>query len=415
MKKLAIINCSQLLTLAGPKRPRVGSEMKDLAIINDGAILVDGGLIVRAGKSGEIEPLLDSNTEIVDAQGRICMPGFVDAHTHMVFGGTRADEFEMRANGATYEEILSSGGGIHSTVTKTRAASEEELLDAALKRANWFIRCGTTSVEIKSGYGLSTEDEIKMLKVINKLPTPLRVVPTFLGAHIAPKELDYPKYVDLLIEEMLPTVANTGLAKYCDVFCDRSAFSVEDSRKILNIAKELGLEVRVHADQLSLSGGAVLASELRAKTADHLEHTDEAGIAALKSAKVSPVLLPSSVFSLRKTRYPEARKMIDAGLPVVIATDFNPGSSPSPSMLMAITFSLINMSMTTAEAITASTINPAYTLGLGDLTGSLEAGKYADIVIHDCDDYRQLGYFFGVEHPLKVYINGQLVFNRNTV
>lgn len=412
-ESLAVINCSQLVTLAGPERPRAGAEMRDLAIIRDGAMFAREGWIVQTGARSEIEKLIGSDCEVIDAGNRVVMPGFVDAHTHPVFAGNRADEFEMRAAGKSYQQIAEAGGGIKSTVRKTRAASEDELFEASKRYREWFLRTGTTTIEAKSGYGLTLEDELKMLRVIHRLDaeTALRYVPTFLGAHTVPDEFkdNRAAYVDLIVNEMIPQVAREGLAQFCDVFCERGAFDIDESRRILMAAKSHGLKLRVHADQLSLSGGSELAAELGAVTADHLEHAGESQISALKSASVQPVLLPASVLLIGSQRYPNARAMIEAGLAVVLATDFNPGSSPTPSMLFVLTLASTQMKMSPAEAISAATINAAYSLGLGDQIGSLEAGKRADFVIHDCEDYRESGYFAGIEHPVAVYTGGRLV------
>lgn len=408
--KLAIVNCSQVVTLAGPARPRVGSELGQLGIVARGSVFIRDGLIERVGTVEEVEPLIDNQCEVVDADGRIVLPGFVDAHTHPVFAGTRVDEFEQRIEGATYQEIAARGGGIQSTVNRTRAASVAELVAAGKRYAAWFLRGGTTTVEAKSGYGLSLEDEIKMLRAIRRLDeeTALRYVPTFLGAHSIPPEYRARRdeYISLLIDEMLPQVAQQKLAEYCDVFCEQNVFTTDESWRILSAARCHGLGLRMHADQLSLSGGAKLAAELGTTTADHLEHTDAAGIAALKSAGVQPVLLPGSVYALGSSRYPAAREMIDAGLAVVLATDFNPGSSPTPSMLTILSLAATHLKMTSAEAITAATINAAYSLNRGNQIGSLEPGKIADLVIHDTDDYRDLAYFFGVNHAWRVYAAG---------
>jgi imidazolonepropionase len=416
---LAVVNCSQLVTLAGPRRPRAGAEMRELSIIEDGAMLVRGGRIERTGTRTEIETLVGADCEVFDAGRRVVVPGFVDAHAHPVFAGNRADEFERRAEGASYEEIAASGGGIRSTVRRTRAASEEELFVAALAREEWFLRTGTTTVEAKSGYGLTVEDELKILRVVRRLNVEGKInyVPTFLGAHEVPDEYraHRDEYIGLIIEEMLPRIASENLAEFCDVFCEGRVFTVEESRRVLEAAYALGLGLRVHADQLSLSGGARLAAELKAATADHLEHTDAAGIAALKSARVQPVLLPGSVYALGSARYPAARAMIEAGLAVVLATDFNPGSSPTPSMTMILSLASTHMRMTPAEGLTAATVNAAYSLRRGDEAGTLEKGKRADFVVHDCGDYRELAYFFGVEHARRVFVGGSEVFNRERV
>ena len=413
---LAIINCSQLVTLAGARRARAGGDLRQLAIIEDGAMLVRGADIEAVGRRREIESLIGPDCEVIDAGHRTVLPGFVDAHTHPVFAGIRANEFEQRASGATYREIAARGGGIRSTVRSTRNASQADLVKAGKRYADWFLRNGTTTVEAKSGYGLTLEDELKILRAINQLndETPLRYVPTFLGAHDIPTEYKSRRhlYLNLIINEMLPRVAEERLAEYCDVFCEEDVFTTDESWQILSAARCHGLGLRIHADQLSLSGGAKLAGELNCATADHLEHTDATGIMALKAGKVQPVLLPGSVYALGSPDYPAARQMIDAGLAVVLATDFNPGSSPVPSMTMVLSLACTQMKMTPAEAISAATINAAYSLGRGDEIGSLEKGKRADFVIHDASDYRELAYFFGIEHPWRVYVSGEIAFAR---
>jgi imidazolonepropionase len=410
VKSLAVLHASQLVTLAGPKRPRLGSELSELAIIRDGGMLIRDGRIDLFGPSTEIERKAD-DAEVIDARGKVVLPGFVDAHTHLVFAGNRLDDFERRARGDTYEQIAKAGGGIWSTVEKTRAASEADLLVQAKMHADWFLRCGTTTAESKSGYGLSVDDELKILRVMKRLnqESPLEIVPTFLGAHAAPRKMHADEYVDLVINEMLPRVTSENLAEFCDVFCERGYFDLEQSRQILTAAKKLGLKLRIHADQLSNSGAAKLAAELGATTADHLEKTDELGIAALKSGGAQPVLLPGSVYALGSTCYPRAREMIDAGLAVVIATDFNPGSSPTPSMPMILSLACTQMKMSPAEAVSASTINPAYSLGRGNQIGSFEPGKLANFAVFDCEDYRELAYWFGIPVTVGVYIKGMKV------
>lgn len=407
MKSLALLHASQLVTLAGPRHPRVGKELSELGIIREGGILIRDGKVDIVGPSDEIEKK-SGDAELVDLGGRVALPGFVDAHTHLVFGGNRLDDFERRARGETYEQIAKAGGGIWSTVEKTRAASEDQLFEAAEKRVGWFLKCGTTTIEAKSGYGLTLEDELKILRVIWRLNdgTPLTIVPTFLGAHAVPRETSPDKYVDLVIDEMLPRVAEEKLAEFCDVFCERGYFDVEQSRRILSAAQKLGLKLRGHVDQLSNSGGAKLMAELGAVTADHLEKTDERGIGALKTAKVQPVLLPGSVYALGSTTYPRGREMIDAGLAIVLATDFNPGSSPTPSMPMVLSLACTQMKMSPAEAISAATINAAYSLNRGESIGSLESGKLANIAVFDCEDYRELAYWFGIPQTHSVCARG---------
>ena len=411
---LAIIGCSQIVTLRGAPRARIGAEMRDLGIVENGAILIEGEKIVEVGPASAIR--IPPGSDVVDAGGRLAMPGFVDAHTHPVFAGNRADEFEMRISGATYAEIATRGGGIRSTVRRTRAATEQQLFEIAKRHAHWFLRCGTTTIEAKSGYGLSLPEELKLLRVIRRLDAErvIRTVATFLGAHDIPDEYRVrPRdYVELVTREMLPRVAEQRLAEYCDIFCEPGGFGVVESRQVLQAARSLGFGLRMHVDQLSDSNGAALASELRAATADHLDCTDSAGLAALQEAGVQPVLLPGSVYALRSDMHPDARSMIDSGMPIVLATDFNPGSSPTPSMTMILSLATTQMKITSAEAITAATINAAYSLGRGDSVGSVERGKMADIVIHDCHDYRELAYFFGLEHAWRVFIGGRTVYSR---
>jgi imidazolonepropionase len=279
----------------------------------------------------------------------------------------------------------------------------------AKKHADWFLKCGTTTVEAKSGYGLTLADELKILRVIQRLneETPLEIVPTFLGAHAVPRDTSLDQYVDLVVNEMLPRVASEKLAQFCDVFCERGYFDIEQSRKILAAAKKLGLKLRGHVDQLTNSGGAKLMAELGATTADHLEKTDEQGIGALKSANVQPVLLPGSVYALGSTSYPRAREMIEAGLAIVLATDFNPGSSPTPSIPMTLSLACTQMKMSPAEGISAATINAAYSLNRGERIGSLETGKLANFAVFDCEDYRELAYWFGIPQTRAVYVRGE--------
>ena len=437
MSSLAVLHAAQLVTLSGPKRPRIGAELSELGIIRDGGMLVRDGKIEKVGPSDEIEENI-GDAEIVDARGRVVMPGFVDAHTHLVFAGNRIDDFERRARGETYEQTAKAGGGIWSTVEKTRDASESDLLAQAKKHASWFLRCGTTTVEAKSGYGLTVEDELKILRVMRQLnasrrtsdairesriasTAPVRVdaadteaVPeiasTFLGAHAVSRGMSPDKYVELVITEMLPRVSAERLAEFCDVFCEHGYFDIDQSRKILSAAKKVGLSLRGHVDQLTNSGGAKLMAEMGATTADHLEQTDEQGIAALKKANVQAVLLPGSVYALGTSRYPRAREMIEAGLAIVVATDFNPGSSPTPSMPMVLSLACTQMKMSPSEAVTASTVNAAYSVNRGDRIGSLEPGKLANVVIFDCEDYRELAYWFGVQQTHSVYIKGERVF-----
>ncbi|PYK73140.1 MAG: imidazolonepropionase [Verrucomicrobia bacterium] len=361
MSSLAVLHASQLITLAGPPRARFGKELGDPGIIPDGGLVVADGKITYVGKTPQIEKLCQHDTEVVNARGCVVLPGFVDAHTHLVFAGSRLEDFESRARGETYEQVAKRGGGIQTTVQATRAATEDDLFALAKKRASWFLQNGTTTIEAKSGYGLTLKDELKILRVIRRVgaETPLETVPTFLGAHAFPPEFreNHVEYISLIIDKMLPAIGREKLAEYCDIFCEQNYFDVENSRRILTAAKQYGLKLRMHVDQLTNGGGAQLAAELGAITADHLEQTAADGITALAKTGVQPVLLPGSVYALGSKKYPDARRMIDAGLAVVLASDFNPGSSPSPSMPMMLSLAVTQMRMSPAEAITAATVN----------------------------------------------------------
>ena len=409
----AVVNCGQLITLAGPNRPRVGDELRELSIVRDGVLLIADGRIAAAGSYSELRSSLSPDVEVIDAGGRAVSPGFVDAHTHLIFAGTRAGDFEQRIAGKTYQEIAAAGGGILSTVQKTREATAEDLLAIGLRHAEWFLRGGTTTAEAKSGYGLSEAAEIKMLEVIRELSmrTPLRLVSTLLAAHTVPSEFRdrRSQYLELITDVLIPEVATKKLANYCDAFCDEHAFTVDETRVIFEAARRHGLGLRIHAEQFHADGSVALAAELGAQTADHLEATNIDGIKALRDAKVQPILLPASVFALGRSEYPKARLMIEHGLAPVIATDFNPGSSPTPSMYFVLSLACLYMRMLPAEAIVAATINAAYSLQLGDEIGSLEAGKRADFVIHEVTDYRELAYFVAAPTRPRVFVAGKEV------
>ncbi|HEY2472298.1 MAG TPA: imidazolonepropionase [Terracidiphilus sp.] len=409
----AIVNIGQLVTLAGPARPRTGAALGNLAIIEDAAMLIEDGRVTETGKYSDIQSKIAANAAVIDAGGRCVTPGFVDAHTHLVFAGNRATEFEQRIGGATYQEIAAAGGGILRTVALTRAAGEDDLLAAARRHRDWMLRGGTTTLEAKSGYGLDRDTELKMLRVIRRLNEegPARIVPTLLAAHTVPPEYKDRRgdYVRFITDELIPEVASTGLAQYCDVFCDDNAFSVEEACTVLAAAKKHGLKLRLHAEQFRSGTGADLAAELGAVTADHLETTTDETLQHLRTAGVQPVLLPGSVFALSRTQYPPARKMVEAGLAIVIATDFNPGSSPVPSMPFMLSLACLQMRLSPGEALSAATINAAHSLGLGDEIGSLEAGKQADLLIHEFTDYRELAYFIAAPARPRVFIAGREV------
>lgn len=413
MASLLIENAAQLLTLNGPSRARVGAEMADLGIVENGAVLARDGVIEAVGTTRDVARRADADTVRIDAAGCAVAPGFVDAHTHPVFAGTRAAEYEMRIAGATYEEIAASGGGIRQTVRLTRAASEDELVAIARRHAATFLAHGTTTIEAKSGYGLTVDDELKQLRALRRVAndTPLEISPTLLGAHEFPDEYRDRRdaYVRLVIDEMIPRVAREGLAEGCDAFCEAHVFSVDDTRRVLAAAQAHGLVPRFHADQLTRSGGTELAVEIGAASADHLEQLDDAGIRSIAGSAVAAVLLPGSVFNLGLAKYPPARRLIEAGAKVVLATDFNPGSSPVASMQMVLTLACTQMRMRPSEAFTAATVNAAYALGRGDRIGTIEPGKQADLVVFDTPDYRGVPYFFGVNHARTVVKRGTVV------
>ncbi len=407
---LAVVNIGQLVTLAGPARPRVGAELRELSIIPDATLLVEDGRIVAAGPHREVQSKGLPHA-VVDAQGCCVTPGFVDAHTHMVFAGNRAQEFEQRIAGASYQQIAAAGGGILRTVKATRAASEDDLLAESRRHRDWMLRSGTTTAEVKSGYGLERETELRMLRVIARLNAegPMRIVPTLLAAHTIPLEFTERRaeYVRWIAEQLIPEAASLKLARFCDVFCDDHAFTVEESRTVLTAARAHGLELRLHAEQFRPGTGAALAAELRARTADHLETATQETLDALRAAAVQPVLLPGSVFALGRSDYPPARAMVERGLAIVLASDFNPGSSPIASMPFVLSLGCVQMALTPAEALSAATINAAWSVDLGDRTGSLETGKQADFLIHEFADYRELAYFIAAPARPRVFVAGQ--------
>jgi imidazolonepropionase len=395
-----ITGCSQLLTLRGPV-PRRGRSLGEIEIIRDGALLTHDDRIVAVGPRRRVERLPKARrAEKLNLGGRVVLPGFVDSHTHLIFPESRAAEYEQRISGATYEEIARSGGGIRSSVKGLRAASPSVLKTRALKNLREFAAHGTTTIEAKSGYGLDWKSELKILQILYDLHQehPLDIHATFLGAHLVPPEFRRrpDAYVDVLVRRWIPTVATAGLAEFCDVYCDRGAFTVAQARRILMAGRAGGLVPRIHAEQLAHTGAARLAIELQAASADHLEKIDRKDIRALSLSNVVCTLLPGCCFHLGLKHYAPARKLIEAGAIVGIATDFNPGTSPTLSMPMILSLACTQMRMTPAEAIAAATINPAYSLRVHDRVGSLEVGKYADLAAFDVADYREIPYYFGV-------------------
>jgi imidazolonepropionase len=395
-----ITGCSQLLTLRGPV-PRRGRSLGEIEIIRDGALLTHDDRIVAVGPRRRVERLPKARrAEKLNLGGRVVLPGFVDSHTHLIFPESRAAEYEQRISGATYEEIARSGGGIRSSVKGLRAASPSVLKTRALKNLREFAAHGTTTIEAKSGYGLDWKSELKILQILYDLHQehPLDIHATFLGAHVVPPEFRRrpDAYVDVLVRRWIPTVATAGLAEFCDVYCDRGAFTVAQARRILMAGRAGGLVPRIHAEQLAHTGAARLAIELQAASADHLEKIDRKDIRALSLSNVVCTLLPGCCFHLGLKHYAPARKLIEAGAVVGVATDFNPGTSPTLSMPMILSLACAQMRMTPAETIAAATINPAYSLRVHDRVGSLEVGKYADLAAFDVADYREIPYYFGV-------------------
>jgi len=408
---IIIKNASQLVTAASDI-PKTGVELQNLGIIEDGALGIFSGIISCIGKTNEILESYTAKT-IIDASHKVVMPGFVDPHTHLIFVKTRENEFEMRLQGKSYKEISQTGGGIRASIQDVRNASLEELVYLGLKRINKMLEMGTTTIEAKSGYGLTTESELKMLKAIQMINeiSDMDIIPTFLGAHEYPEEYkdDHEKYIDILINEMLPEVKAQNLAGYCDIFCEEHVFTVSESRRILNAAKELGFKIRFHADELEPIGGAELAAEIGAMSADHLVAISDEGIRKLKEAGVIPILLPATTFSLGLTKYTPARKMIDAGLPVALATDFNPGSCNCDSQQLVASLACLQMKMLPAEAVNAITINAAHSLERGKLVGSLEVGKQADVIILDMPTYQYLPYHLGSNTVETVIKKGKII------
>jgi imidazolonepropionase len=411
--QLLIKNIRQLVTVKSSGRPfRRGAEMRDLGIVEHADVLIEDGLFRWIGSSGTLTGTLDEEADVLDASEFVALPGFVDPHTHLLFAGSRENEFAMRVEGKTYQEIADAGGGIISTVTAMRSASKKELKKIASKRLDAMMKLGTTTVEIKSGYGLDADSEIKMLEAINELSEEhfMTIVPTFLGAHAIPIEFgsNPQAYVEIICERMLPYVARRKLARFCDVFCETGYFTVEQSRQILLKGQSLGIQSKLHADQLSQIGASRLGAELKAVSVDHLEQIDERGITALKQTDCVAVVLPGVSFFLHYG-YPPARTIIDAGIPLAIASNFNPGSCTSFSMPLMMTIACTQMNLSPEEAITASTFNAAAALKLSDSVGSIEVGKQADIVLYDVLHYRQIPYFFGANLVAKIIKKGTLL------
>ncbi|HWG58055.1 MAG TPA: imidazolonepropionase [Candidatus Acidoferrales bacterium] len=417
MPDLLITGCAQLLTLSGSV-PRRGAALRELGLIRDGALLIRNDRIAAVGTRRRIESLRAARrAQKMDLRGRVVLPGFVDSHTHLVFPASRAAEYEQRIAGATYEEIARRGGGIRSTVRQLRRASPKILKERALADLREFAAHGTTTIEAKTGYGLDWKSELKVLHLLRELhqEQPLDIAATFLGAHVIPPEFrNRPaSYIALLTQRWTPAIAMSGLAEFCDVFCDRGAFTLAQSRAILQAGRACGLVPRIHADQIVRTGAARLAIEMHAASADHLEQIAAGDIRALGLSNVVCTLLPGCSFHLGLASYAPARRLIAAGAIVALATDFNPGTSPTLSMTMILSLACTQMRMSPAEAIAAATINPAYSLRQHERTGSLEVGKYADLAAFDVADYREIPYYFGVNLCSLTMKRGAVVYSKN--
>jgi imidazolonepropionase len=413
---LLITGASQLLTLRGVG-PRRGDSLSNLGIINDGALLVRGGVIEDIGTRAEMEALPEARSaEKLDVGGRVVLPGFVDSHTHLVHAASRAEEYELKIAGASYEEIARKGGGILNSVKKLRAATSAALKKRALAALEQFAAHGTTTVEAKSGYGLDVASELKILGLHKELNAeqPLEIVSTFLGAHVVPPEFrgkagGTERYIKLLTESLMPRIGETRLAEFCDVFCDRGAFTKEEAKRILQAGRQWGMLPRLHAEQLSRSGATQLAVQLKAVSCDHLEKVNRADIAALAKSETVATLLPGCDFHLGLKKYAPARALIEAGAIVALATDYNPGTSPTLSMPMILSLACTQLRMTPAEAIAAATINAAYALRREKHLGSLEVGKQADLAVFEVADYREIPYYFGVNHCWMTVKRGRVI------
>lgn len=410
---LIIINASEIHSLASGGKAKRGKEMQDTGLLKNAGIAIKDGKIIELGDSRKIEKEYHWD-EAIDARGKLITPGFVDSHTHPVFVHTREDEFAMRIAGKSYVEIAKAGGGIRSSIASTVAATEDELFDLAQKRINKMIALGTTTLEAKSGYGLQTEAELKQLRVIKRLAEelPIRIVPTFMGAHEYPAQYkdDHEGYLKILCEEMIPAVAKQGIAVFCDIFTEAHVYNIAESRRVLQKAREYGMKLKMHADEIEPIGGAELAAEMRCTSADHLGAASDEGIRAMGEAGVIPTLLPATLFSLRAKNYARGRFMIDSVLPVAIATDYNPGSCNCDSMAFTMSLACLQMGFSPAEALAAATINAAFALDLGDKVGSLEVGKEADLILWDIPGINFIPYHLGSSHISRVIKGGKSIY-----
>ena len=414
-EELLLTGCKQLVTMSGDA-PRRGRALREIGVVENGAVLVHDGRVTAAGPRVQVEKLAGARrAKKIDLGGRVVTPGLVDAHTHLVFAGSRAAEYEQRIAGATYEQIAKAGGGILSSVRTLREASDEALAATARTRLTRMAAHGTTTVEAKTGYGLDFENELRTLKLLKRLgrEQAIEIVSTLLAAHVVPPEFRHAggadEYVDRIVRLILPAAALEGLAEYCDVFVEKGAFTVAQARRIMAAARALGLKPRLHAEQLARTGGARLAVEVEAASVDHLDFVTPADVRALARSEVACVLVPGCSFHLGLARYAPARKLIDAGAIVALATDCNPGTSPTLSLPMAMSLACTQMRLTPAEALAACTINAAYSLGRHARMGSIEPGKDADLAVFEVEDYREIPYYFGVNHCTKTFKRGRQI------
>ncbi len=409
---LLLTNIKELVCVSIEGKPLKGKAMSSPDVYQGQAVAVHQDKIIAIGETDSLYKSYEADI-ILDCSDRVVTPGFVDPHTHPIFLKTRENEFEQRLQGKTYVEISQSGGGIRSTIHTTRNASVLDLYKLAAQRLERMLRQGTTSLEAKSGYGLTTESELKQLEIIRQLSDrlPIDIVATFMGAHEYPQEFkdNHQAYIDILCKEMLPAVKQQGIAEYCDIFTEAHVYNIDESRQVLTNAKRLGFRLKMHADEIEAMGGAELASELGCVSADHLGMTSDVGIQALQKAAVIPVLLPATLFSLGSKTYARARDMINAGLPVALATDFNPGSCNCDSLPLVMTIACLQMKMLPAEALTACTINAAAAINLEHKVGSVTVGKQADLLIWDIPSYKYIPYHMGSSYPETVIKSGRIV------
>lgn len=415
-KPLLVDNCGQLLTLRGNNAPRRGREMRDVSLIRNGAVLIQNGVIFAVGPAYRIRKnTLARRATTLDAKGRVVMPGFVDSHTHALFAGSRVGEYVARIQGATYEDIARAGGGIRASAKHTRATRLSALVDHLCQAARQFLEYGTTTIEVKSGYGLDISQEIKMLKAIRTAAgrVDLDVVPTLL-IHDVPARFKTERsaFLQRVIRDLIPYVAGAGLAEFCDLFCDRGYFSMSEAKQVLNAASRTGLSLKLHSEQFTHSGSASAAALLGAVSVDHLDHVKADDMRRMSTCGTIATLLPGTTLHLGDTRYPPARQLLDCGVPVALATNFNPGSSPGLNMQLMLSLACSYMHMSPEEVIVAATINGAHAVNRGERTGSLEVGKQGDLVIMDVSDYREIPYFFGMNHCKHVVKNGRVVWSK---